>query len=150
MQLSLSGTRQIPAPAERVWARLLDPAALTEGSSAVESVETIGPGHFRVTVALGFGFFKVRVPVEVTHADLVAPERGTMRVRGEAMGTTVGATATFVLHPEGGGVRLEWKAEGSADGKLARVAGEALEGTARRLAEEFWDDFTAKVTRVPA
>lgn len=146
MQLALQGTRTIAAPAERVWARLLDPAALTEGSSAVESIETLDAHHFQVHLALGFGFFKLRVPVDVTHTDLMEPERGTMRVRGEAMGTTVSATATFVLHPVADGVRLEWRAEGEADGKLARMAGDALEGTARKLAEEFWDSFAARVS----
>lgn len=147
MRIALSGTRQIAASAERVWARLLDPAALTEGSSAVESVELIAPHRFRVTVALGFGFFKLRVPVEVQHTDLAPPTRGTMRVTGDAMGTAVSATATFELHPDGTGVRLDWQAEGEATGKLASAAGSALEGTARKLAEEFWDDFATKVSR---
>lgn len=147
MRIALNGTRQIAATPERVWARLLDPAALTEGSSAVESIEVIAPHHFRVMVAVGFGFFKLKVPVEVQHTDLVEPTSGTMRVTGEAMGTTITATAKFALLPQGGGVRLDWNAEGEATGKLASAAGSALEGTARKLAEEFWDDFAAKVAR---
>ena len=147
MRISLGGTRQIAATPERVWARLLDPAALTEGSSAIESIEVIAPHHFRVTVAVGFAFFKLKVPVDVQHTDLVEPTSGTMRVTGEAMGTTVSATAKFKIHPEGTGIRLDWHADGEATGKLASAAGNALEGTARKLAEDFWDDFAAKVTR---
>lgn len=146
MQLSWNGTRHIGAPPERIWRRLLDPRALTEGSRTVESVEELGPGHFRVTVAVGLGFFKLRAPIDVRHTDLIEPERGTLLATGEAMGTTVTARATFVLRLAGDGTDLDWTAEGEVTGKLAGLAGATLEETLHHLTDEFWDDFAGKVT----
>ncbi|MFI5236252.1 MAG: CoxG family protein [Gemmatimonadales bacterium] len=147
MELKLNGSRTIAADGDRVWARLMDPRALTEGSRAIESVEALGAHHFVVTVAVGLGFFKLRAPLDVQHVDLIDGKTGTMVVAGEAMGTSLRARAGFVLLPEGNGTRLDWTVEGAAEGKLAHLAGNALEATARKLTEQFWDDFAAKVSR---
>lgn len=144
MQLSWSGSRSIAAPAERVWARLLDLKALAGGAPMVELIEEMEPRHFRVTVAIGLGFFKVRAPVDVRQTDLVVPTSGVLVASGEAMGTTAAARTGFTLTPEPGGVRLDWTAEGEVTGKLAGMAGPALEETLKRLTEEFWDGFAKR------
>ena len=127
----------------------MDPRALTAGSSAIESVEELGPHHFTVTIAVGLGFFKLRAPLDVRHVDLVEGKEGTMVVTGEAMGTSISARAGFLLVPEEKNTRLDWTADGVAEGKLAHLAGTALEATARKLTEQFWDDFAAKLSRTP-
>lgn len=146
MRIALAGSRHVAAPRERVWARLLDPRAVTGDTPAVESIEPAGPGRFTVTVAIGLGFFKLRAPLDVRQTDLTEPERGTLLVSGTAMGTTVNAKATFVLTDDGAGTRLDWTAEGEGEGRLAGMAGEALEPAVRKLVERFWDDFAAKVS----
>lgn len=144
MQLSWSGSKSIAAPAERVWARLLDLKALAGGAPVVESIEELEPRHFRVTIAIGLGFFKLRAPVDVRQVDLVEPKSGVMVASGEAMGTSVHARTGFTMIPEAAGVRLDWTAEGEVTGKLAGMAGPALEETLKRLTEEFWDGFAKR------
>lgn len=144
-RLSLSGTRSIAAPVERVWTRMLDLRTLAGSSRAVESIEEVGPHHFRVHVAVGLGFFKLRTPIDVTLTDLIEPKSGTLTATGDAMGTHVDARTTFTIVPDGAGVRLDWTATGEATGKLAGMAGPGLEGTLRRLTEEFWDGFATQV-----
>ncbi|MGH7533829.1 MAG: SRPBCC domain-containing protein [Gemmatimonadales bacterium] len=143
-ELSLSGTQTITAPAERVWARLLDLPALAGSSSAVESIEEIEPHHFTVQVAIGLGFFKLRTPIDVRLTDLVEPHSGTLMATGEAMGTTVNARTSFTIVADPSGVRLDWAAAGDISGKLAGMAGAGLEGTLRRLSEEFWEGFAQR------
>ena len=143
-KLSWSGSRSIAAPAERVWTRLLDLKALAGGAPVVESIEELEPRHFRVTVAIGLGFFKLRAPIDVRQADLVEPTSGVLLASGEAMGTSVQARTAFSMTPEAGGVRLDWTAEGEVSGKLAGMAGPALEETLKRLTEEFWDGFAKR------
>lgn len=143
-ELSFSGTTTIAAPAERVWAQLMDLRALAGSSSAVESIEEVGPGHFRVQVAVGLGFFKLRTPIDVRMTDLVEPESGTLTAAGEAMGTTVNARTSFTIVPEPSGVRLDWTAAGELSGKLAGMAGPGLDGTLRRLSDEFWSGFAKR------
>ena len=144
-RLSLSGTRSIAAPAERVWTRMLDLRTLAGASSAVESIEEVEQHHFRVHIAVGLGFFKLRTPIDVTLTDLIEPKSGTLTATGDAMGTHVDARTTFTIAPEGAGVRLDWAATGEATGKLAGLVGPGLEGTLRRLTEEFWDGFATQV-----
>ncbi|MGH7590974.1 MAG: CoxG family protein [Gemmatimonadales bacterium] len=143
-QLSLRGTQTIAAPAQRVWARLLDLRALVGSSSAVESIEEVEPHHFKVHIAVGLGFFKLRTPIDVRLTDLVEPRSGTLIATGEAMGTTVNARTSFTIVPDLSGVQLDWTAAGDLSGKLAGMAGAGLEGTLRRLSEEFWDAFAKR------
>ncbi|MGB7211964.1 MAG: SRPBCC domain-containing protein [Gemmatimonadales bacterium] len=143
-QLSLSGSQTISAPAAQVWAQLMDLRALTGASSAIESMEEVAPRHFKVQIAVGIGFFKLRTPIDVQMTDLVEPHSGTLVASGEAMGTTVNARTTFTIAPAASGVRLDWTAEGDAAGKLAGMVGPGLEGTLRRLSEEFWSGFAKR------
>jgi carbon monoxide dehydrogenase subunit G len=45
-----------------------------------------------------------------------------------------------------GRTRLNWSATTNVSGTLASVGARLLEGTARRLTEEFWTDFARRVS----
>jgi carbon monoxide dehydrogenase subunit G len=42
-------------------------------------------------------------------------------------------------------VRLNWAADSEVSGTVASVGARLLEGTARKLTEEFWTDFARRV-----
>jgi carbon monoxide dehydrogenase subunit G len=44
-----------------------------------------------------------------------------------------------------GRVRLNWAADSDVSGTVASVGARLLEGTARKLTEEFWTDFARRV-----
>jgi len=146
MKLRFSGAPEITSSRAHVWKRLLDPNFVAKSAPGVESVEAVDPTHYKVISAFGVGAIKLRFALNVELLDIVEPERATMRARGKAPGSNVDVVANLQLE-EGspGRVRLRWTAESDVTGTIASVGARLLEGTARKLTEEFWTDFAGRV-----
>ncbi|HEU5170641.1 MAG TPA: carbon monoxide dehydrogenase subunit G [Gemmatimonadales bacterium] len=146
MKLQFSGAPEIAATREQVWRRLLDPQFVAGSAPGVESVESIDATHFKVISAFGVGAIKLKFTLNVELLDIVEPERATMRARGKAPGSNVDVTATVRIEEPGPGrVRLNWTAESDVSGTVASVGARLLEGTSRKLTEQFWTDFARRV-----
>jgi carbon monoxide dehydrogenase subunit G len=146
MKLRFSGAPEITSSRSHVWGRLLDPNFVAKSAPGVESVEEIDPTHYKVISAFGVGAIKLRFALNVELVDVVEPERATMRARGKAPGSNVDVVAKLQLEDGAPGrVRLRWTAESDVTGTIASVGARLLEGTARKLTEEFWTDFAGRV-----
>ena len=146
MRLHFTGAPEIAATRTEVWKRLLDPMFVAQSAPGVESVDAVDPTHFKVISAFGVGAVKLRFTLNVELADVVEPERATMRARGKAPGSNVDVVATVRLEDAGPGrVRLDWTADSDVSGTVAGVGARLLEGTARKLTEQFWTDFARRV-----
>ena len=146
MKLHFSGAPEITSSRSHVWKRLLDPNFVAKSAPGVESVEAIDPTHYKVISAFGVGAIKLRFALSVELLDIVEPERATMRARGKAPGSNVDVVANLQLEDGSPGrVRLRWTAESDVTGTIASVGARLLEGTARKLTEEFWADFAGRV-----
>jgi carbon monoxide dehydrogenase subunit G len=147
MKLEFSGAPEITAPREVVWRKLTDPDFVAQSAPGVEGVETIDPSHFKVIAGLGVGSVKVKFKLNVQLFDIVEGERLKMRSRGKAPGSAVDVVSSLRLMDAGPGrTRLEWSATSEVSGTVASVGARLLEGTARRLTEEFWTDFARRAS----
>jgi carbon monoxide dehydrogenase subunit G len=146
VKLHFAGGPEIVATRSHVWKRLLDPSFVAQSAPGVESVEALDPTHFKVVSALGVGAVKVRFTLSVELTDVVEPESATMRARGKAPGSNVDVVASIRIEDAGPGrLRLDWTADSDVSGTVASVGARLLEGTARKLTEEFWTDFARRV-----
>lgn len=151
MRLSFQGSPDVRADVATVWARLLDPRFVASTAPAIESVEEVDATHFRAVAGLGVGVLKLRFTLNIELFDIREPESAKMRVRGKAPGSTLDATTSFRLEPLGAQlVRLHWTVDADVGGTVASVGARLLEGTARRLTGEFWQDFADQVSRQSA
>jgi carbon monoxide dehydrogenase subunit G len=147
MKLEFAGAPEITAPREKVWERLMDPYFVAGSAPGVESVEPVDPTHFKVISGLGVGPIRVTFQLDVELAEVVAPERLRMTARGRAPGSAVDVVSRVRLEPMGNGrTRLNWAATSTISGTVASLGSRLLEGTARRLTEEFWSDFARRVS----
>jgi uncharacterized protein len=146
MKLEFSGAPEITAPREKVWQKLRDPNFVAASGPGVESVETVDPTHFKVTSALGVGAVKVKFKLDVELFDIVEGRELKMRARGKAPGSAVDVLSALRLEDAADGrIRLGWTATSEVSGTVASVGARLLEGTARRLTEQFWTDFARRV-----
>ena len=147
MKLELSGSPEIAAPREQVWERLMDPNFVAASAPGVESVEALDPTHFKVVSGLGVGAVKVKFKLDVELSDVVPQERLRMAARGRAPGSAVDVVSDVRLAETGNGrTRLDWTATSTISGTVASVGARLLEGTTRRLTQEFWTDFARRVS----
>ena len=148
MKLEFSGAPIITASRQEVWARLLDPNFVAASAPGVESVETVDPTHFKVISGLGVGAVKLKFKLDVELFDVLEGQALKMRARGKAPGSAVDVVSGLRLEDAGGGnTRLNWSATSDVSGTVASVGARLLEGTARKLTEQFWTDFAARVSK---
>lgn len=148
MQLSFSGSNEVTAPRTVVWQHLLDPQFVAASAPGVEKVEQVDEHHFQVFLAVGLGALKVHFTLEVELLDVVPPAQVTMRAHGKAPGSGVDMTTAIRLDEASPDrTRMNWQSDCEVSGILASVGGHLLEGTARKLTEQFWLDFAARCAR---
>jgi carbon monoxide dehydrogenase subunit G len=77
---------------------------------------------------------------------MTAPEVATIKAHGQAPGSAVDATAEMRLSDtEGGGTRMDWKADVNIAGTLASVGARLIEGTANKLIGEAFTCMKSKL-----
>lgn len=148
MKLEFSGSPAIAAPRERVWERLMDPHFVAQSAPGVESVQVIDPTHFKVVSGFGVGSIKVRFAMDVELYDIVDGRSAKMRVRGKAPGSAIDVVSNLQVDDAGSaGTQLKWSATSEISGTVASVGARLMEGTARKLTEQFWTDFARRVSQ---
>jgi uncharacterized protein len=145
--MKFSGTVQIKAPRDRVWAFVIDPQQVGACGPGVESIEVVDPTHFKATGKVGIGFIRARFVVSLEFAELEAPERALIKAHGQAPGSAVDATAEMRLSdgPEPGPTVMDWNADVVISGALASVGARMIEGTANKMIGEAFDCIRAKL-----
>ncbi|HEU4682103.1 MAG TPA: carbon monoxide dehydrogenase subunit G [Gemmatimonadales bacterium] len=148
MKLEFSGSPEIAAPRELVWRRLMDPHFVAKSAPGVESVEAIDPTHFKVVSGFGVGSIKLRFVMDVELFDVVPNKSASMRVRGKAPGSAIDVVSRLEIQDSAPDrVRLTWSATSEISGTVASVGARLMEGTARKLTEQFWTDFARRVSQ---
>ncbi|HTS88171.1 MAG TPA: carbon monoxide dehydrogenase subunit G [Gemmatimonadales bacterium] len=146
MKLSFSGAPEVAAPLANVWPRIIDPYFVGKHGPGVESVDVVDPRHFKVITGFGVGAIKVRFGIDVELTDVNPPNYFRMTARGKAPGSAVEVQAELSLEPiDPARTRLSWKADTEVSGTVASIGARLMEGTARKLTEQFWTKFAASI-----
>jgi carbon monoxide dehydrogenase subunit G len=132
--MQFSGTVEIAAPRDRVWAFVTDPNQVGQCGPGVESIEVIDDTHFKATAKVGIGFISARFVVNMEFAEVHAPDDATIKAHGQAPGSAVDAVATMRLSDgAAGGTVMDWSADVNLAGTLASVGARLIEGTANKM-----------------
>ena len=145
--MNFSGTVQIKAPRDRVWAFVIDPNQVGGCGPGVESVEIVDPTHFKATAKVGIGFIRARFVVNLELAEVQPPDRAVIKAHGQAPGSAVDATAEMKLSDgaEPGTTVMDWTADVAIAGSLASLGARMIEGTANKMIGEAFDCIRARL-----
>jgi carbon monoxide dehydrogenase subunit G len=144
--MHFSGTIEIAAPRDRVWAFLIDPNEVGSCGPGVESIDIVDETHFKARAKVGVGFISARFAVDMTFAELSAPDTARIRAHGQAPGSAVDADAEMRLSgaPDGP-TTMDWQAQVNIAGTLASVGARLIEGTANKMIGQTFDCIRAKL-----
>ncbi len=140
--MQLTDHRDIAAPTAAVWAAILDPEVLKSCIPGCESLTGSPENGFEAVVVQKVGPVKARFTGVVQLSDMV-PEK-SVTITGEGKGGPAGFAkggAQVVLAPEGAGTRLSYTVEASVGGKLAQLGSRIVDGFAKRMADQFFENF---------
>ena len=144
--MQFSGTLEIAAPRDRVWAFLMDANKVGSCGPGVESIEVLDADHFKAKAKVGVGFISARFTVEMTIAERTEPDHAQIKAHGQAPGSAVDATADMSLSgPAEGPTAMAWSADVHIAGTLASVGARMIEGTAHKMIGQTFDCIRAKL-----
>jgi 2-furoyl-CoA dehydrogenase large subunit len=133
------GEAVVSAPAERVWAMLLDPETLQAVIPGCDNVQKISDTHFRADVTIGIGPVKGRYRADVKLSDLDPPHAVTLGGSAEgALGFGGGEGRITLVPTEHGGTAIRYVYEAAIGGKVASIGGRLLDGAARMIIGQFF------------
>ncbi|MEO3885793.1 carbon monoxide dehydrogenase subunit G [Nonomuraea sp. B5E05] len=136
--MKVGGSAVIGVQRDQVWTALQDPAVLVRTIPGCERLEESGHDTYRMTVNAGVASIKGVYQGEVALTDPLAPERFTLRARGQGAPGTVDATVLVRLTEIDGGTRVDYDADAVIGGMIGGVGQRMLGSVARRTAGEFF------------
>ena len=148
--MDMTGQYRIPAPRERVWAALNDPATLQASLPGCQSLDKVSDREFAAIVVAKVGPVRAKFNGNVMLSNLNPPESYT--ISGEGKGGAAGFAkggADVRLIEEGEVTVLTYTAKADVGGKLAQLGSRLIDGTAKKMADEFFDNFSKQVAGPP-
>ncbi len=140
--MDMTGEFRIPAPREAVWKALNDPEILKQCIAGCEELQKTSDTEFAAKVTARVGPVKASFTGKVTLSDLDPPNG--YKITGEGQGGAAGFArggAEVHLEPDGDGTLLKYAVNAAIGGKLAQIGARLIDGTARKMANDFFAKF---------
>ncbi|MBN9603985.1 MAG: carbon monoxide dehydrogenase subunit G [Afipia felis] len=143
MPMTMDGEVELSAPRNEVWEKLNDPEILKACIPGCEELErTEDNNGFRAVAKMKVGPISARFKGRVALSDLDPPNG--YKISGEGDGGISGFAkggAVVSLSDKEGGTLLSYKVEADIGGKLAQLGARLINGTAKKMADEFFLKF---------
>ena len=148
--MEIKGEYRIAASREKVFAALNDVAILQACIPGCESLEKSSDTEMKAKVRMRIGPVSASFTGKVTLSDLDPPNG--YKISGEGQGGAAGFAkggAVVTLREDGAETVLTYNVDAQVGGKIAQVGARLIDGTARKLADEFFSKFAAMVGAPP-
>jgi len=146
MAMIMNGEVLLPASREVVWEKLNDPGVLKECIPGCEELIKSGDNQFQAVAKMKVGPVSARFKGRVTLSDFDPPN--SYKISGEGEGGVAGFAkggATVALADREGGTLLTYGVEAQIGGKLAQLGQRLINGSAKKLADQFFVNFADAV-----
>jgi carbon monoxide dehydrogenase subunit G len=144
--MEMTGEQLIPVAQAEVWRALNDPEVLKACIAGCESIERVSDSEYKVAMTAAVGPVKAKFAGKLLLADLNPPNSYSLSFEGSGGAAGFGKGGAKVsLQTEGSATRLRYTATASVGGKLAQVGSRLIDGVARKMADDFFAAFNARL-----
>ena len=140
--MEMISEQRIAATRQKVWGALNDTEILKQSMPGCESFEAVGDNIFEARITTKVGPVKAKFKFKVELADIKAPHGYT--IKGEGQGGVAGfakGSAKVDLTEDGIETILVYNVQASVGGKLAQLGARLIDGTAKKMSDEFFGNF---------
>ena len=144
--MDMTGEYRIGTTRQVVWDALNDPETLRQCIPGCEEINKLSDAELTAKVTAKVGPVKARFAGNVTLSDLNPPESYT--ISGEGKGGAAGFAkggAKVHLAEDGDATVLTYEVHVSVGGKLAQLGARLISGTAKKMADDFFNRFSQAV-----
>lgn len=148
--MEMNDSQIINVPRAVVWAALNDPEVLKACIPGCETIEKLSDTEMSAKVTLKIGPVKASFTGKVTLSNLDPPNGYT--ISGEGQGGVAGHArggADIRLEEQGDTTVLHYAVKAEVGGKIAQLGARLIDGTAKKLAGEFFEKFAGVVAPAP-
>ncbi|MGA2944662.1 MAG: carbon monoxide dehydrogenase subunit G [Xanthobacteraceae bacterium] len=146
MAMTMTGEYQLPASQQAVWEKLNDPAVLKACIPGCQELNRTGDNGFQAVATIKIGPVKATFKGAVTLSDIDPPNG--YKISGQGEGGVAGFAkggAVVKLEPKDGGTLLTYNVEAQIGGKLAQLGQRLVNGAAKKVADDFFQNFVKAV-----
>ena len=140
--MEMISEQRIAATRDKVWAALNDTVILKQSMPGCDSFEAVGENTFEAKITTKVGPVKAKFKLKVELADIKPPHGYT--IKGEGQGGVAGfakGSAKVDLTEDGIETILVYNVQASVGGKLAQLGARLIDGTAKKMSDEFFGNF---------
>ncbi len=145
--MEMSGEQLIPASQADTWAALNDPEILKACVPGCESITLTGENQYQVLMTARIGPVSAKFKGKLGLSDLDPPNSYSIAFEGQGGVAGFGKGGAQVqLVPEGANAtKLSYQVKANVGGKLAQIGSRLVDAAAKKLSEDFFNAFNAKV-----
>lgn len=145
--MQLTDSRDIAADRQAVWAALLSADVLAACVPGCKEMTGTPDEGFEATVVQKVGPVKATFKGAVSFSDMVDGQSLTLTGEGKggAAGFAKGGAKVALEDLPDGGTRLSYDVEAKVGGKLAQLGSRIIDGFAKKMADQFFEDFQKAV-----
>ena len=140
--MRVEGTYQVPAPPERVWQILLDPAFIRQAIPGCEQLVQEGDGIYRISMRASLGPVKSSFTGQVRLDDLRPHHHYCMLTSAQGPAGFLNGSAAIDLAPKDGGTEVRYSGDVQVGGMLAAVGSRMVEAAFRKSVNDFFTAVT--------
>jgi len=149
--MEITSARHLPLEQDTVWQALNDPQVLQVCVPGCELMERLEADAYQTAVTTKVGPVKARFRGQIRITESQPPRSYTLSFEGQGGAGFAKGQADVALEADGeGGCHIRYVARAKVGGKLAQVGSRLLDGTARKLSDQFFDNFVRHLGGDPA
>ena len=143
--MKLSGTYEINALRDKVFAAITDPNVLQRCIEGCEKMVKTSENSYDAHLRLGVAGIKGNYVGKVQLQDVKAPESYTLIMEGKGAPGFVKGTAKISLADKGEQTELHYDADAQVGGMIAAIGSRLVEAIAKKMADDFFKKFAQQV-----
>jgi carbon monoxide dehydrogenase subunit G len=111
-----------------------------------QSLEELGPEHWKALVSVSVGPVKAKFTLDVTRPEMQEPDHMIVKASGKSPVGVAEMSGEMQLVPlEDEQTRMDWKATVVVSGTIASVGARMMQGTVNKLTGQFFDCLNSKI-----
>ena len=143
----MTGEQLIPASQQDTWQALNDPEMLRACVPGCESITLVNPNEYQVLMTARVGPVSAKFRGRLSLFDIKPPKSYSLAFEGQggAAGFAKGAAQVKLEAAGAKETKLAYEVKANVGGKLAQIGSRLVDAAAKKVADEFFQNFTRKM-----
>lgn len=144
--MDITGSYAFAAPPERVWALLMDPAAIASCIPGCDRLDPDGPDRYKAAITIGMAAITGNYEGTVIISDKKEPSSYKLSVEGQGRPGFVKGDATISLRADGSNTVVDVIGAVQTGGTIARLGQRLIGSAAKMMQDRFFACLQSKLT----